>query len=138
MTGRTFIVHTDGGSRGNPGPAAIGAVIAENGAVVKTISQTIGVATNNQAEYQALHAALAWCRDNGATAVDVQADSELVVKQLRGEYKMKNKELAPWFIRVQSFVNQIGRVTFTVIRREQNVAADALVNQALDRQAVGE
>lgn len=128
----TYLVHTDGGSRGNPGPAAIGAVIEADGAVVHTISQTIGHTTNNQAEYQAVHAALTWCRDHEGTVVNVMADSELVVKQLRGEYKMKNKDLAQWFIRVQSLINQIGRVTFTAIRREQNTAADALVNQALD------
>lgn len=128
----TYRVHTDGGSRGNPGPAAIGAVIEADGKVVKTISATIGVTTNNQAEYQALHAALTWCRDNGATIVHVYADSELVVKQLRGEYKMKNKDLAPWYLKIQSLVNQIGRVTFTAIPREQNSAADALVNRALD------
>lgn len=134
MNNRIFVVHTDGGSRGNPGPAAIGAVIAENGATVHTISQTIGTTTNNQAEYQAVHAALTWCQANGAKQVTVNADSELIVKQLRGEYKMKNRDLAQWFIRVQSLVEQIGQVTFTVIRREQNAAADALVNQALDRE----
>lgn len=128
----TYQVHTDGGSRGNPGPAGIGAVIEADGVVVHTISATIGIATNNQAEYQALHAALSWCRDHGATVVNVKADSELVVKQLRGEYKMKNKDLAPWFIKIQSLVNEIGRVTFTAIPRDQNAAADALVNQALD------
>lgn len=138
MTQRSFVVHTDGGSRGNPGPAAIGAVIVEAGVVVHTISQTIGPATNNQAEYQAVHAALAWCQQQGATEVLVNADSELIVKQLRGEYKMKNKELAQWYIRIQSLIRQIGQVAFTVIRREQNEAADALVNRALDRQAIGE
>lgn len=138
MTQRSFVVHTDGGSRGNPGPAAIGAVIAEAGVVIHTISQTIGPATNNQAEYQAVHAALEWCQQQGATEVLVKADSELIVKQLRGEYKMKNKELAQWHIRIQSLIQQIGHVTFTVIRREQNAAADTLVNRALDRQAIGE
>jgi ribonuclease HI len=132
MSGRTMTVYTDGGARGNPGPAAIGAVISEIGQVIHTISQTIGATTNNQAEYQAVHAALAWCQEHGATNVAVFADSELIVKQLRGEYKMKNKDLAQWFIRVQSLVEQIGTVTFTVIRREQNTAADALVNKALD------
>lgn len=132
---KTFHVHTDGGSRGNPGPAAIGAVIEVDGKVVHQLHQTIGVTTNNQAEYQAVHAALQWCQSQGATSVALFADSELVVKQLRGEYKMKNKDLAQWFIRIQSLVNQIGRVTFTAIPREQNSAADALVNQALDANA---
>ncbi len=132
MNNRSFIVYTDGGARGNPGPAAIGAVIQEAGRTVHTISETIGSATNNQAEYQAVHAALAWCQAHGAASVAVNADSELIVKQLRGEYKIKNKDLAQWFIRVQSLVEHIGQVTFTAIRREQNAAADDLVNRALD------
>lgn len=134
MSGRTFIVHTDGGSRGNPGPAAIGAVINESKKIIHTISQTIGSTTNNQAEYQAVYIALQWCQENGGGHVSVMADSELIVKQLRGEYKMKNQDLAQWFIRIQSLIEQIGEVTFTVIRREENTAADALVNQALDRE----
>lgn len=128
----TYHVNTDGGSRGNPGPAAIGAVIQHDGQIVHTISTPIGVTTNNQAEYQAVHAALSWCLEHGATTVHLQADSELVVKQLRGEYKVKNKELGPWFIKIQSLMNQIGRVTLMAIPREKNGAADALVNRALD------
>lgn len=131
------IIHTDGGSRGNPGPAAIGAVIEANGRIVQTVSRSIGQATNNQAEYQALHAALEIAVAVGAKRAEVFADSELMVKQLRGEYKMKNKDLGPWFIKVQSLINQIGRVTLTSIPRDENTAADALVNQALDRQAGG-
>ena len=132
MSNRHFIVRTDGGSRGNPGPAAIGAVIEENGQVIHGISKAIGITTNNQAEYQAVAAALQYCYDQGGKQVDVFADSELVVRQLNGQYKMKNKDLAQWFIKIQSLVNQIGKVTFTSVPRDQNKAADALVNQALD------
>lgn len=132
MSGRHFTIHTDGGARGNPGPAAIGAVISENGAVVHTISRTIGETTNNQAEYQAVEAALSYAREQGATAVDLYGDSELVMKQLRGEYKVKNKDLGSWVIKIHSLVNQIGRVTFTAVPRAQNRPADTLVNQALD------
>lgn len=128
-------IHTDGGARGNPGPAAIGVTIDAEGLSVGSISRTIGETTNNQAEYQAVHAALEWARDHGVSSVDLYADSELIVKQLRGEYKVKNKELAPWFIKCQALVNDIGRVRFHVVRREQNAAADALVNEALDNAA---
>ncbi len=131
-----YTIHTDGGARGNPGPAAIGVVIEQDGTAVKKISVCIGEATNNQAEYQAVHAALEYAQRNGATSVYLYADSELIVKQLRREYKVKNKELAPWFLKVTSLANQIGRVRYFVVRREENVAADALVNQALDQQAL--
>lgn len=129
-----YTIHTDGGARGNPGPAAIGVVIQQGDKLVHQISQTIGNTTNNQAEYQAVHAALAWVQQKGGTDVDLYADSELIVKQLRGEYKVKNKELAPWYVKCISLKNQIGKVKFNVVRREQNAAADALVNEALDRQ----
>ncbi len=129
-----YTIHTDGGARGNPGPSAIGAVIEHDGKLVHTIAQTIGNTTNNQAEYQAVHAALSWVQQHGGTEVDLYADSELIVKQLRGEYKVKNKELAPWYIKCISLKNHIGKVKFNVVRREQNAAADALVNEALDKQ----
>lgn len=135
MSNNHYIIHTDGGARGNPGPSAIGAVIERDGKVVHTIAQYIGATTNNQSEYQAVHAALEYIHQQGATSADLYADSELVVKQLRGEYKVKNKDLAPWFIKSTSLANQIGRVHYHAIRREENSAADALVNQALDDQA---
>jgi len=138
MSSSHYTIHTDGGARGNPGPSAIGAVIEVDGKIVHTISKYIGETTNNQAEYQAVHAALEYVHKQGASSVDLYADSELVVKQLRGEYKVKNKELAPWFIKSTSLANQIGRVHYHAIRREENSAADALVNQALDQRASGE
>lgn len=135
MIGRHVIIHTDGGARGNPGPAAIGAVLESDGRTLETISRTIGETTNNQAEYQAVHAALTAALAHGATHVDLYADSELVVKQLRGEYKIKHQDLGPWAVRIHSLVNQIGRVSFHAISRDQNSRADALVNQALDQAA---
>lgn len=132
MNEKHYIIHTDGGARGNPGPAAIGVVIEQDGKVIERLAEYIGETTNNQAEYQAVHAALNFAQQHGASAVDIFADSELVVKQLRGEYKVKNKELAPWYVKSISLANQIGRVNYHVIRREENAAADALVNQALD------
>lgn len=133
----TYTIHTDGGARGNPGPAAIGVVIEADGQVVTSFSRFIGATTNNQAEYQAVHAALTWVIDHTPAAVDLYADSELIVKQLRREYKMKNAELAPWWMKIHQLVNQIGHVRFHHVRREENVAADALVNEELDRQARG-
>lgn len=129
-----YIIYTDGGARGNPGPSGIGAVIELEGKVVERLSRFIGVATNNQAEYQAVYAALEYVARHGAKIVDLYADSELIVKQLRGEYKVKNKELVPWFIKVSALANQIGRVRYHAIPREDNAAADALVNQVLDQQ----
>jgi ribonuclease HI len=127
-------IHTDGGARGNPGPAAIGVVIESGDQLVREVSATIGSTTNNQAEYQAVYAALIAAQELGAQQVDVYADSELIVKQLRGEYKVKNKELGPWFVKIQALIKQVGLVRLHVIRREDNVRADALVNQALDDQ----
>ncbi len=138
MNDQHFIIHTDGGARGNPGPAAVGVVAAADGRVVARLSQTIGQTTNNQAEYQAVHLALTYARDHGAKTVDLYADSELIVKQLRGEFKIKNKDLAPWFVKIQALVNAIGRVHFFAVPREENMAADALVNEALDRLALVE
>lgn len=135
--GRHFIIHVDGGARGNPGPAAIGVVVEENEQVIHTISRTIGIATNNQAEYQAVYVALAYAKDAGATSLDLYGDSELIIKQLRGEYKIKNKELGPWAVKIHSLVNQIGQVTFGAVPRNKNVPADVLVNRALDQVAAG-
>lgn len=128
----TYTIHTDGGARGNPGPAAIGVVITAPGQPAVTIKRTIGSTTNNQAEYQAVHAALAWVHEHGGGDVELYADSELIVKQLRGEYKVKNQELGTWFIKCRALVNALGRVRFHAIARTDNAQADALVNQALD------
>lgn len=127
-------LNTDGGSRGNPGPAACGAVIYdEDGQEMKRLKRSIGNTTNNQAEYQALAMALDYVKETYGTAkVNARLDSELVVKQLNGEYKMKNAELRPWFERVKTLQKDLGNVTFEHVRREQNKVADMLVNECLD------
>jgi ribonuclease HI len=128
-----LIIYTDGGARGNPGPAAIGAVLTdEQGKVVAEISQCIGEATNNQAEYRAVIAALSKAKELGAGEMDFFLDSELVVKQLKREYKVKNEDLAPLFLQVHNLVVGFKKVSFQHVRREQNVEADRLVNLALD------
>lgn len=128
-----LIIYTDGGARGNPGPAAIGAVLMdEQSKVIAEISQCIGEATNNQAEYRAVIAALSKAKELGALELDFYLDSELVVKQLKREYKVKNAELAPLFLQVHNLAVSFKKVTFQHVRREQNVEADRLVNSALD------
>lgn len=128
-------INCDGGSRGNPGPAAIGAVVFnETGEELIRLKRTIGVTTNNQAEYQAVVMALEWIKENYCTAVvHARLDSELVVKQLKGEYRIKNQELRPLIEHVHQLVRNIGgQVIFEHVRREENKIADLLVNQALD------
>lgn len=140
MTNSTFTLYTDGGSRGNPGPAAIGYVLcdSQNTPVLEGY-QTIGSTTNNQAEYQAivagLKAALALPVDGHLTC---KLDSQLVVRQINGVYKMKNEELRPWLVQVKELITQFpAGVSFVDIRRELNKHADALVNKALDEAAQG-
>ncbi len=128
-----MILRTDGGARGNPGPAAIGVVIAdEQGGMVREFGRYIGETTNNQAEYQALLAGLEEAKKLGATEVHCYLDSELVVKQLRQEYKVKDKGLAPLFVKVWNLSQSFTKVTYTSVPREQNKRADMLVNQTLD------
>jgi len=129
-----LIIYTDGGARGNPGPAGIGAVIYnEKQSIIAEISQYLGVATNNQAEYRALIAAFEKAKELGATQLDCYLDSELVVKQLRHEYKVKNKDLAPLFLTVYNLALNFQTITYTHIPREKNQAADKLANEAMDR-----
>lgn len=128
-------MYTDGGSRGNPGPAACGVVIYnELGDEVARLKKTIGVATNNQAEYQAVVLALEWINQNyGQTSIAARLDSELVVRQLNGQYKIKNDELKPWMLKIKALVHELGgQVTFDHVPRSQNKVADSLVNEALD------
>ena len=128
-----LIIYTDGGARGNPGPAAIGAVLMdEQSKVIVQISKCIGEATNNQAEYRAVIAALKKAKELGVSELDFFLDSELVVKQLKREYKVKNNDLAPLFLQVHNLTVGFKKVTFQHIRREQNLEADRLVNLALD------
>ena len=127
-------LSTDGGARGNPGPAAYGYVLeAEDGTVLDARGEAIGVATNNVAEYRALVAGLERALDLGITELAVISDSELVVKQMRGEYKVKNRALQELFLEASQLARRIHRVTYTAVRREHNELADRLVNEALDR-----
>jgi ribonuclease HI len=127
-------LFTDGGSRGNPGPAAYAFVIeAEDGTILASRGEAIGVATNNVAEYSALVAGLERAGELGIDELEVVSDSELLVKQMRGEYKVKNRALQDLFLDASQLARQIHRVTYTAVRREHNELADSLVNEALDR-----
>ncbi len=129
-------LFTDGGSRGNPGPAAYGFVLeAEDGTVLDARGEAIGVATNNVAEYSALVAGLERAVEVGVQELEVVSDSELLVKQMRGEYKVKNRALQERFLDASRLARRIRRVRYTAVRREHNELADSLVNEALDRAA---
>ena len=131
MKARLF---TDGGARGNPGPAAYAYVLeAEDGTVLAAHGETIGVATNNVAEYRALVEGLRRAAAAGIDELEVVSDSELLVKQMRGEYRIKNEALRALAREAEELARQIGRVTYTAVRREHNDLADRLVNEALDR-----
>jgi ribonuclease HI len=126
-------LFTDGGSRGNPGPAAYGFVLeAEDGTVLDARGEGIGIATNNVAEYSALVAGLERAVEAGVDELEVVSDSELLVKQMRGEYRVKNKALQDLFLDASRVARKIQRVTYTAVRREHNELADSLVNEALD------
>ncbi|NQU84047.1 MAG: ribonuclease HI family protein [Parcubacteria group bacterium] len=125
---KKFIIFTDGGARGNPGPAGIGVFIKDVGEYKEYIGET----TNNQAEYKAVILALEKAKDLGADELDFYLDSELVVKQLKREYKVKNIGLAPLFLKVWNLSMGFKKVTFTHVRREKNKEADRLVNEAID------
>lgn len=128
-----LVVNVDGGSRGNPGPAAVGVVVAtEDGDVVAEAGETIGVATNNVAEYRALIRGVELAAEHGATQVQVYGDSELIIKQVRGEYRVKDAGLKPLHAEARSALAAMQTWKLDHVRREQNAGADALVNQALD------
>lgn len=126
-------IYTDGGARGNPGPAGIGAVLYdEQKNIVAEISEYIGETTNNQAEYKAVVAAITKAKELGAEELDFYLDSELVVRQLNREYKVKSNGLAPLFVQVYNAILSFKKVTFSHVRREMNKEADRLVNLAID------
>ncbi|ADB61464.1 ribonuclease H [Haloterrigena turkmenica DSM 5511] len=125
-------VYFDGGSRGNPGPAAIGWVIVTGDGIVAEDGETIGTATNNQAEYEALIAGLKAARDYGYDEVHIRGDSELIVKQVRGEYDTNNPELREKRVTVHELLGAFDEWTLEYVPREVNERADGLVNEALD------
>ena len=126
-------LSTDGGARGNPGPAAFAYVLeAENGTVLAAHGETIGVATNNVAEYRALIAGLEKAAEVGVSELEVVSDSELLVKQMTGEYRVKNEALRELSLAAGRAARRVGKVRYTAVRREHNELADKLVNDALD------
>jgi probable phosphoglycerate mutase len=131
-------LSTDGGARGNPGPAAYGYVLeAADGTVLDARGEAIGVATNNVAEYRALIEGLRRAVEVGVDELEVVSDSELIVKQMRGEYRVKNATLRALSLEAAALARRVGRVTYTAVRREHNELADRLVNEALDRPGSG-
>jgi ribonuclease HI len=127
------VVHVDGGSRGNPGPAAAAAVVTSpEGEVLDEAAVTIGRATNNVAEYRGLLLGLKRARALGATEVDVVNDSELIAHQVNGRYKVKHADMKPLHAEALAALRGFERWSLRPVRREQNADADALVNQALD------
>jgi ribonuclease HI len=126
----------DGGSRGNPGPAGYGIHIeGPDGAVLAELHGSLGIATNNIAEYSALLAALRWAKAHGHRRLRIRADSELLVRQMRGEYKVKNEGLRPLYLQARALVVDFDDVAFEHIRRELNTEADRLANLGMDEAA---
>jgi ribonuclease HI len=130
--GDTATANIDGGSRGNPGPAAFGIRIERPDGTIVELKQALAPCTNNVAEYRGLLAALRWAAEHGISTLLVRSDSELLVKQLRGEYRVKNPELQHLYEEALSLARRIGKVTFEHVRREFNKEADRLANEAMD------
>jgi ribonuclease HI len=129
-------LFTDGGARGNPGPAAFAYVLERSdGTLLASHGETIGVATNNVAEYRGLVAGLAKAAELGLPEVEVVSDSELLVKQMRGEYRVKNEALRALSVEAARLARAVGTVEYRHVRRAQNELADRLVNEALDAEA---
>ena len=129
----TVVVFIDGGSRGNPGPAGYGVRVEQpDGSLVEEFHESIGVATNNVAEYRGLIAGLEWAHAHGCRDVQVRSDSLLLVQQMLGRYRVKHPGLQPLHARARLLAHEIGRVTFAHVRRELNAHADRLANAAMD------
>ena len=128
-----IVAYIDGGARGNPGPAGYGVFIQSlDGQVLDELHGALGIATNNVAEYNGLLAALQWAIDHETDRVHIRADSELLVKQMRGEYKVKNAGLQPLYVRARLLAAQLAEVKFEHVRREFNKEADRLSNLGMD------
>ena len=131
-----LILYTDGGARGNPGPAGAGAHLLDHaGNTVAELTEYLGETTNNQAEYRALLLALRKAKDLGATEIEVRADSELMVRQINGQYKVKNEALLPVYQEAKKCLLGFAKWTIKHIPREQNKQADLLANKAIDERA---
>ncbi|MBI4786600.1 MAG: ribonuclease HI family protein [Chloroflexi bacterium] len=132
-----LILYTDGAARGNPGPAALGIVLTDpRGKEIEALGETIGRATNNEAEYRALLRGLERARTHHATEIEIRTDSQLLAQQLKGVYRVRAENLKPLHIQGQRALAQFARVAIRHIPREENRRADALANQALDRAPV--
>jgi probable phosphoglycerate mutase len=128
-----IVAYIDGGARGNPGPAGFGVRFeTADGELVEEFGESIGVATNNVAEYRGLLAALEWALAHDHQALHVRSDSLLLVQQMLGNYKVKNAGLQPLHAKARLLAHEIGRVTFEHVRRERNADADRLANAAMD------
>jgi probable phosphoglycerate mutase len=135
-TGPEIVAYIDGGARGTPGPAGFGVRIeTPDGTLVEEFCESIGVATNNVAEYRALLAALEWARAHGHHAVHVRSDSLLLVQQMLGNYKVKHAGLQPLYAKARLLAHAIGKVTFEHVGRAKNAHADRLANAAMDEAA---
>jgi ribonuclease HI len=131
-----IVAYIDGGARGNPGPAGYGVRIEQaDGTLVEEFHESIGVATNNVAEYRGLLAALEWARAHGHREVAVRSDSLLLVQQMRGNYKVRHPGLLPLHAKARLLAAEIGRVSYEHVRREANAHADRLANEAMDAAA---
>ena len=126
-------VNVDGGARGNPGPAAIGVVVRnDDGAIVEAVGETIGKTTNNVAEYKALLRGIELAAAHGATEVHLIGDSQLIVRQVEGRYKVKDEKMKPLHAKAKEMLAGFDKWSIEDVRRAQNADADALVNKALD------
>jgi ribonuclease HI len=134
--GGSAIASIDGGSRGNPGPAGYGVHIEQPDGTITELKEFLGSCTNNIAEYSGLLAALRWAAGQKIRELRVRSDSELLVKQMRGEYRVKNPGLLPLYEDARSLMRRIGKVTFEHVRREFNKDADRLANEAMDQGTV--
>jgi ribonuclease HI len=130
---KEVILFTDGASRGNPGPASLGAIIFDTkGKVLKEISKPLGIQTNNYAEYMALLEGLIACAEGGAKTVTVKADSQFMIRQMKGEYKVKAEGIIPLYQKCKKVVELFEEISFIHVPREENKEADRLANEALD------
>jgi ribonuclease HI len=133
--GASAVANIDGGARGNPGPAGYGVRIQQEDGTVVELKESLGIATNNVAEYNGLLAALRWGVEHGLKSLSVRSDSELLVKQMKGVYRVRSAGLQPLYDEARNLARAIGRVTFEHVRREFNKDADRLANEAMDEAA---
>ena len=136
--GGAAVANIDGGARGNPGPAGYGVRIEGADGAITELKESVGIATNNVAEYRGLIAALAWAVQHGINQLHVRSDSLLLVKQMLGEYRVKNAALQALWTEARGLARQIGGVQFEHVRRELNQDADRLANEAMDEAAATE